>query len=510
MTSEKLALGAQKRHFTWRKILVFLLTLVILHRLILILFTHRSRPHLVETEITKLGYNHLYQSSWHNLAGALQESRPKIKSIGHLTPVKGIPVDSIKAPTDITALETKPSDVQSLRKSHKAFTNRIEDHTLNVVYQAGHAGIVITAGADDLPAVLVQIRLLRRTGSKLPVQVFLISLDDFDSEICKKQFSKLNAECKILEEYTDTSPIPKMPQSTLERRVRANEPLHKLLAIFFSRFEEVVLLDPTTLVYNNPDMLTREEPYLTTGLIMWPDFWASTVSEKIHAVQNAGVLKQNSRDKLRTVDMGQFLISKSMHSNTLLLSIYYTYFGENLYDSLLMQSKSGEKGSQSIKTAAQYFDAPYYMIKRYVEAVGFPDMDKEDKGFHGVAMQQPFPSDDYHRFSNERQRPLFVRANNPKLHAAHIMKQGVTSFKGDGAGSPVAHRMWEWFDGRHASNGWRDPDPERAAWEEIWRIACVDAKHFSIWPQNQEETRSNCEAITKHREALGWKDFFVL
>lgn len=500
-----------KRHFTWRKILVFLLTTVILHRLILILFTHRLRPHIVDTEVTKLGYNELYHSSWASLAQALQESRPKVKTIGHLSAIPGIAVSSISVPTDVTALETKPGDIQALRKSHEAFTRRINDRTLSVIYQAGRAGIVITAGSDDLPNVLVQLRLLRRTGSKLPAQVYLISQDDYDVTICKQHFPKLNAECKILEEYTDTSPIPTLPLSNVERRVRANEPLHKLLAIFFSKFEEVILLDPTTLVYNNPDSLTREEPYLSTGLIMWPDFWASTVSSKIHAIQNAKVIRQNSRDKLRTVDMGQFVISKSLHSATLLLSIYYTYYGENLYDSLLMQSKSGEKGSQSIKVASQYLDAPYYMIKRYVEAVGFPDMDKADKGFRGVAMQQPFPSDDYHRLSNDRQRPLFLRANNPKLHAAHIMDKEVTYFKGeDESKAQVSHRMWEWFDGRHASNGWRDPDPERAAWEEIWRVACVDAKHFSTWPKDEAQTNSNCQQITQHREALGWKEFFVL
>lgn len=516
MSSEKLSLTTPshtlKWRFSWRKAVVYILTIITLHRLCLILFTHRARTHYVETlETSKLGYGPLYQSSWHSLAEALTEARPKIRTIGHFVPVEGISVQQIDEPTSINALQVKGSDIQALKNSHSAFVKRIRDHSLSVIYQPTRAGIVVTAGFEDLPAILVQLRLLRRTQSKMPVQVFVLNQDDYDDRICKHHFASLNAECKILDEFLDSTTMPRLPKSLRQRRIQANEPLHKLLAVFFSKFEDVMLLDPATLVYNNPDMITKEEPYLSTGLLMWPDFWASTVSPKIFAIQDAPAVKHNSRDKLRTVDMGQFVISKASHSATLLLSIYYTYYGENLYNSLLMQSMAGEKGAQSLKGAAQYLEAPYYMVKRYVEAVGFPDMDRPDQGFHGVAMQQPNPTDDYHKLPNNRQRPLFIRANNPKLHAAHLMDKGVTTFRPQKeASSSTSHRMWEWFDARHASNGWRDPDPERAVFEEIWTIACKDHKDFSSWPQDEGEAARTCEKLTKHREALGWKDFFVL
>ncbi|UZJ56089.1 hypothetical protein CBS101457_005409 [Exobasidium rhododendri] len=543
MTSEKVSPSVPKPkwRYNWRKIIVYLLSIIVVHRLFLILFTsaHRPKAHLVES--SQQGYGQLYHGSWQALTQALNDARPTISSVGSFVPVAGISVESVEVPTSVDVLELSTINLAAMRKSHKKFVKNINERKLSVIYQRGQQGIVVTAGLDDLPAVLVQLRLLRRTGSLLPVEVFLLTQEDYDLKICRDTLPKLNAQCKILEEHTDAFPLPKMPGTNRERNVVANEPLHKLLALFFTKFEEVLLLDPATLVYNNPDVVVKEEPFLSTGMLIWPDFWASTVSPKLFAIQEAPEEKKTRRDNIRTVDFGQMVLSKSQHSATLLLAIYYTYFGEKLYDSLLQQSLSGERGSQAIKSAARFLEAPYYMIKRHVEAVGYPDMDKSNQGFHGVAMLQAFASDDFHRFPKDRQRPLFLRANNPKLHAGRIMKEGVTSFGGKTQGAVVvaaaseaigtslpevsavasglkkikgprivAHRMWEWFSARHVSNGWRDPDPERAVWEEIWKVACKDVRDFNYWPEDDVMTARTCQRISKHREDMGWSEFFVM
>lgn len=540
-----------------------------MHRIILLLFDTKppAKQH-IEFQADK-GYGEMYKLSWQSLSQALNSAKPKIATVGDFKQSPGISIESIESTTTaVDVLNVSPSVISSMQTSHANFAKTLKDgNKLSVIYQSGQQGIVVTATLHELPQLLISLRLLRRTRSSLPVEIFLLTQDDYDAKLCREIFPKLDAHCSILEEHLDSSPLPIMPQSRNERRIQAQEPLNKLLAIFFSRFEDILLLDPSTLVYNNPDIMLKEEPFLSTGLLIWPDFWASTVSPKLFQIQNAPQVKRVRRDNIRTVDFGQMVISKSIHSATLLLSIYYTYFGPNLYESLQQQSSAGERGSQAIKCAARYLETPYYMMKREVEAVGFPDLDSDNKGFYGVAMLQSFASDDFHRLPKDRQRPLFIRQNNPTLHPAYIMDRNIAVFKKQSnlkqeedakmevkeidsdsnkgmqkvkaaaAAAPggeitkkdqsnpfeipsvapsdldlgLHHRMWEWFGGRWMSNGWRDPDPERALWEEVATVACVDYTHFRVWPSRDgKDTAQNCARINYHRGQLGWKEFFVL
>lgn len=559
---EKMPLTPVRRHrLTPRRAIVFILSILVAYRIILLLFDTKppTKQH-IEFQADR-GYGEMYKLSWQSLSQALTDAKPKIATVGDFKSIPGISVESVESTTSIDVINIAPHVISSLQSSHANFAKTLtEGNKLSVIYQSGHQGIVVTATLHELPQLLISLRLLRRTRSSLPVEIFLLTQDDYDSKLCREIFPKLDAHCSILEEHLDSSPLPTMPQSRRERNINAQEPLNKLLAIFFSRFEDVLILDPATLVYNNPDIMLKEEPFLSTGLLIWPDFWASTVSPKLFTIQNAPQVKRNRRDNIRTVDLGQMVISKSIHSATLLLSIYYTYYGPNLYESLQQQSSSGEKGSLAIKCAARYLETPYYMMKKHVEAVGFPDLDSDNKGFYGVAMLQSFASDDFHRLPKDRQRPLFVRQNNPTLHPAYIMDRNIAVFKKQPvieetkkeekddqesnkgmqkvkvaapAGEPktketsnpfsipsvspteadqgLHHRMWEWFGGRWMSNGWRDPDPERALWEEIATIACVDYAHFRVWPSRDgKETAQNCARINYHRGQLGWKEFFVL
>lgn len=520
MPLEKPTSTPPTRRPPWPRVVLWLLSALVAYRICLVLFprVHRPKAHIVETG--EAAYGHLYHGAWKALSQALDDARPSVPSIGDLSPTKGIPVETIDEPTAVDAIALAEGALSALQQSHRMFVSNLEGHKLSVIYQRAQQGIVVTAGANDLAVILIQLRLLRRTGSLLPVEVFLLGQDEYEDKVCRETLPRLNAQCKILQEHIDATPLARMPNGSKARRILANEPLHKLLAIFFSTFEDVLLLDPATLVYNNADIVLREEPFLSTGLILWPDFWASTESPRLYSVQDTVPDWRSYGDDMRTVDMGQLLVSKSQHSTTLLLAIYYAYFGEALYDSLLMQSTAGERGSQSIKSAAHYLRTPYYMIRRYVEAVGYPDLDKSTHDFRGVAMLQATPSDDFHRQPKDRQRPLFVRANNPGLHPAHIMDAGVTAFTATTPNAAPAsnglrktrvkaHRMWQWFSARHASNGWRDPDPERAVWEEIWQVACKDAGDFASWPRNERSsTMQTCDRITRHREALGWGALF--
>ena len=437
----------------------------------------------------------LARAAWASLAGALQDARPSVASVA-LGSIRGVSLEEAEGSSDIVdAIRLSPEDLASLQASHARFVDSIESNAMSTVYHPDEQGIVVAADYSTLPAVLVALRLLRRTGSILPVEVFLSSRDDYDRHLCERVLPKLRATCKVLDDYLAAVPLPALPQQG-GRVVEAHEPLHKYLAVFFSTYDHVLFLDASTLVYNNPDSILREEPFLSSGLVLWPDFWRSSVSPHMASIQGAGATAVG--DDIRTVELGQFALSKAGQSSALLLSIYYACFGPHLYDELQMQTSGGERGSQAIRAASQFFESPHYLVRRPVQAVGYPDADAKDR-FRGVAMLQTFPADDYHRLPLESHRPVFIKANNPTMNAATVMDAGVTHFHASIA--PAAHRMWEWFSARHLSNGWRDTDPERALWEEMARVACTDSQHIRAWPS---EGTTQCDAITAYREEIGF------
>lgn len=515
-----------------RKILLLSISFILFIRLFIINFDELSfKESQRELRITEREYS----SSWRDLARILRLSSPKIPATTRFDLSHSFSSSSIPRSTKIT--------LSAIRSSHKQFISRLTNGTsLSTVYSSGAQGIVIPGNYESLPQILITLRLLRRTGSRLPVEVVLLTQEDFDPIVCQKTFKAFGARCLILEEFLSESPLPTLPRAKKVRQIRAGEPLHKYLAIYFSRFEEVLLLDADTLVYNNPDGMFIEEPFLSTGLVLWSDFWKSTISSHLPSVQGlAGYIYPQGY----MVDAGQFLISKSAHSGSLLLSIYYTSFGPMIYDVLQNQASQGENGAQAIFCAATYLDLPYYMMKIQAEAVGYPDLEVGERAFHGVAMLQYFAIDVLHKASQDSLRPLFIRQNNPKLNPASLIDQGVIIFskfqhnnsmptmvhfeKDDTQGDSIDtgnfsipknapttndlglhHRMWEWFGGRYKSNGWRDPDPERALWEEVAQVVCNDHTIFKKWPISKFDSYQICDRINFHRGQLGWSQLFRL
>ena len=492
-----------------RQLAIFVLIIFALQRLYSQHRGHRSSAAIRKHSNASIrypperGYTLLYHESWAKLATALEIARPRMS--GKLKTSRNVPGKSAEFlleedEDDDAGEDVVPIDIKSITAlgiHHKRFVQSIEEKEIGVVYKHTKRGIVITGGLEDFPRILIQLRLLRRTNSKLPVEVALLEEDDYNQEVCLKLFAPLNARCLILEHLMSHKPLPFVHDRKARRTINSNEPLHKLLAMFFSSFEEVLLLGPDTLVYNKPDSVFSEEPFLSKGLVLWPDFWAATVSPKMSKIQHKTI--PSTLDATRTIDLGQMIISKAAGGKALLLAIYYTYYGNGLYDVLLKQSKVGEAGSQAIKAAARFFETDFYMVKRYVEAVGYPDKDESRQSFRGVAMLQALPLEDYHKQHKDRHIPAFIRANNPPLNPLTIMKAGVTSFS---KSEDEAHRMWEWFGGRYASNGWRDPDPERALWAEIGEVACRDLTSVPLFAK---AALLACPEIDIHREKLGFK-----
>ena len=201
---------------------------------------------------------------WDITSHALVEAKPDCS----------LPTEPIEAPLNEFArlkkgfdfrpdlLKIPQQDVDRMRDAHARFVVQIPELALKLPYENGTQGIVVAASGALLPVFLVSLKMLRRTGSILPVELFMESKKQYEKEICEIVLPPMNATCMILSEILEA-----VPQKLKMSRFQL-----KALALAFSSFDEVLLLDADNVPIEQPDHLLNAEPFLSTGFVSWPDY----------------------------------------------------------------------------------------------------------------------------------------------------------------------------------------------------------------------------------------------
>ena len=159
-------------------------------------------------------------------------------------------------------LEIPQQDVETMRDAHARFVSRIPELAQKLPYATGTKGIAVAASGALLPVFMVSLKMLRRAGSKLPVEVFMESKKQYEKELCEDVLPPLNATCMILSGVTEAVP----------ERLEMSRYQLKALALAFSSFEDVLLLDADNIPLEQPEQLLKSEPFSTTGFVSWPDY----------------------------------------------------------------------------------------------------------------------------------------------------------------------------------------------------------------------------------------------
>ncbi|RDW87751.1 putative alpha mannosyltransferase protein [Coleophoma crateriformis] len=347
-------------------------------------------------------------------------------------------------PVDLRNLiEMDKDDVEHMRRSHAWYVQQISQQTPPLFYREGTRGIVTSAGASYFPPLLVSLQFLRRTGSQLPVEVFLTSEDEYEPLMCEAILPSLNARCIVLSLKLDEYILPfKFTKYQL-----------KIFAMLFSSFEELLFLDADNFPVENPDEIFVEEPYISQHMVLWPDYWNPTVSPYLNTVIG---LDKDVLTNRPTIEAGQILVSKPHHAKTLLLAAYYNAYGDFYYH-LMTQGGPGEGDKETFATAALALGIPFYDIKQMARPLG----DRSDGG----AVVQTHPLSDFNRTQDGDPRPLFIHASwPPKLNALHNYQN---------------RRQWGSEENSRALfNG---QDMEEIAWGYMVDMACNDKVQFLEW-----------------------------
>ena len=433
---------------------------------------------------------------WKSVESLLDSSNPDCDTPKRLGRAKAVRFDSLHGERP-KLLKMPEKDVETMRKAHQKFVEGITGQHPQMVFTPGSQGLVSTAGGKYLPIFVISLRMLRRTGTTLPVEVFLADQDEYEEHICEEVLPSLNATCVIMSDI-----LSKVPHD-----VEITKYQFKVFAMIFSSFEEILFLDADSFPVHNPEELFSSKLFKEYGLISWPDFWASSTSEYYYTISQQ---KMPAMDERASSETGELLISKKTHQRFLLLATYYNYYGPTHYYPLLSQGSPGEGDKDTFLPAANVVNQTFYATSEPVQAIGYPAPGRD---MVGSAMVQFDPMQDYNVTTQqgdlrrvkddasaaeseseskpESPRPFFVHANFPKFDPANIFVPDGPARDANG----TDRKAWTLGEKTMEAFGF---DVEKDFWSEIKWVACTLEKEFDTWKGKKDI----CKNTTEHWDHL--------
>ncbi|PGH02520.1 hypothetical protein AJ79_07633 [Helicocarpus griseus UAMH5409] len=376
-------------------------------------------------------------------------------------------VDHVTLPEHIIV---DKEDRAVLKKAHSRFISLLASSKApKLHYRPGTKGIVSTAGGQHLPVLVTSLHMLRKTGSNLPAEIFVADKSEYDDYVCGVLLPSMNAKCVILADILDYSP--------LDEGLKKYQ--FKIFSLLFSSFEQVLFLDADAFPMHDPIHLFTSEPFLSTGMVTWPDFWQVTYHPSFFEVSSQKVPTGFSH---ASTESGQVLISKKTHTQMLLLSAYYNFYGPSHYYPLLSQGHPGEGDKETFIAPAMILHLPFYAVSTGPAVFGYR---KPDGQWEGGVILQADPVWDSHLSKGEsygwHDKPdappesfMTCHANLPKLDPHSVFGEKGLAWNVEGK----PQRMWGPVHDMVAKVGF---DIEKRLWGELKNTACELEGKFPSW-----------------------------
>ncbi|KAJ9403103.1 CAZyme family GT71 [Paecilomyces variotii] len=412
---------------------------------------------------------------WQDFLHLLEIHAPKCPSIQRYGSAGAIGFSAVEPPQRPDLIADPDGCRLPMQQAHDSFVESIQEpRQLVPMHVPGTSGIVSSAGGSLLPVFVTSLRMLRRSGSTLPVELFVKDWSEYEAEICEDVLPSLNARCIVLSDVLDDGRGAKVPIAHYQI---------KIFAVLSSSFETVIWMDADCFPLHDPKDLLYSEPFMSDGLVTWPDFWASTASPLYFEISRQQAPPMDLRASSET---GVFLVSKQSHLSSLLLAAYYNFYGPSHYFTLLSQGAPGEGDKETFIHAASALGQSFYTVSEPVRPIGHP---KADGKVSGSAMVQADPVEDFKLTSQDKWRvkdPSVAKAPRVFFIHAHYPKfnPGENLFGDKWETAPTLGSNGE------DSRAWTVPketltrfghDAEKAYWEEIKWTSCQLERKFGSW-----------------------------
>ncbi|KPM44212.1 hypothetical protein AK830_g2350 [Neonectria ditissima] len=417
---------------------------------------------------------------WSRLATKLDETKPHGGRISAPGPLGRDNFDPFGATpqTYVDVLDVPEDQFQSLQQRHQEFVKGIKSLAPKMPFIRNSRGVVITSKASNYGIAVTAILMLRHIGSKLPVQLFLDSTNERERRRCDESLSKLQVRCLNMDDYL------RLPENASVTTPKLAKFQFKSFAILFSSFQEVLFLDADAFPIRQPDYLFEVEPYKSLGLVTWPDFWLPTISPIFYNIAETAM--PNVTLKSRSSESGVMLYDKARHADSLLLAVYYNFYGPKYYYQLQSQGAWGSGDKETFLQSAMVLGNPVWQVKTPPEMItsekinygsGIWQADPElDWMWHSAAVKPDGDKSTEKRADPEDEtgrnttRTMFVHLNRVKIDTRRLVQfvGEITSKEDD----DTVTRIW----GPESESvvevaGY---DLEKVIWEEIITANCED------------------------------------
>lgn len=394
------------------------------------------------------------QDFWKSLQIALHAAEPSLSSPLRLTigpPLSEGELDSSPSSTTVTnstprrnLIDINDASLESLAARHASFVASIKS-TLSgkLPVWEGTRGVVLTAGGGYLGTALTSILMLRRSGSQLPVHLFLDTRAEraAAANVCDDILPRMAVECLVVEDL--------LASSSTNATIRHYQ--YKVLSILLSPFQQTLYLDSDAWPVHDPEPLFTSEPFASHGLVTWPDFWLETASPNYYRIANSSFVPPRPPTR-RSSESGILLYDKATHADDLLLATYYNWFGPDCFYPLLSQGAPGEGDKETFLHAALVLSRPFWDVRTPVTVLGRWINDT----FETATMRQADPAEDFALFNatafhdHAREDPdeskrraaktFFIHHNLFKLDVSSVGATSDPMFRLDAEGRPG--RLW--------------------------------------------------------------------
>lgn len=231
-------------------------------------------------------------------------------ALSYLSPRQALLAQKSVRKGDMCKWQRDTLEEMTFRKASEKFIKNIPEYPNRFT---GRGVIICAGGRQYLACAWVCVKMLRKWGCSLPIEIWHLGKREIDYKILSL-FEKIGVK------FVDALQIRK----TRPARTLAGWPL-KAYAIVNCRFKDVLLLDADNVPIRNPEYLFNCVEFKKTGAVFWPDFGRLARTRSIWRV--CGVRYRDESE----FESGQILVNKERCWQALSLALWYNEHADFYY-----------------------------------------------------------------------------------------------------------------------------------------------------------------------------------
>lgn len=442
----------------------------------------KTRPHATIKEYPP--YVERVRQFWKPWEETIVNAKPPFDDVhpSHSYGWVSVPPDGWTQPRPLPdrLIDLSEEQIQSLAAAHKKMRDKLDGPTLDSqdIFFRGR-GVVMTAGGKYLPPAVVNVQMLRLSGSKMPVEMWFANEEEYNEQVCSHMHDNFDVRCLLLSDFLKDGPFDNIGGYQL-----------KVMALLFSSFQEVILLDSDNIPVVDPAFLLETDAYKATGFLGWSDFWAGSETPDFYKIAGLDGFPDLPYGN---TESGQLVVDKKRHLKTFLLSSYYNIYGPGTYYPLQCQGGIGQGDKTTFTLAATVLGLDWYRVPtppERLEDAGGPSVSGTVQYEPSPLQQDVVPWRNTVNSSVRDVKPVFFHANSPKLNAGEL-----------------AHKSQMMIGDRHTriwSQEWTNrtfhEDIEKTIWDIVVESGCTLQPLIREW--QEEGWNDTCTWAKERQKAL--------